>query len=306
MKECGRVLGIRYHTDKLLYVLEASSGLYQVNLTTNHKKQLLKRQDKQVVIYNDLVFDPDRPDLVYITVSSNKWFLEQIAYSILEHENSGYILAYNIRTGQSVQLLSGLSLVNGIDITRDGKYLLFSETNNFNIKKVSLTSVRKAVDANGAVQVDQVTVFGDLLPGEPDNIRVDPITGDVLVGMFTSRPEGKVVRDYINNWPFVRKAVARTAYTLHIALKYVQVHVFTNPTIDQLSFDLYSGHFVYKALPNHGGSVLKLDGTTGKLKQVLGSNEFNSVSEALTDSEGNLYYGSFRNTFLGVLPKGSH
>ncbi len=70
-----------------------------------------------------------------------------------------------------------------------------------------------------------------------------------------------------------------------------------------MAFDLYSGHLLYKFMPKNG-AVLKLDAKTGQIKQLLGSNQFNGVSEAFVDSEGDLYFGSFRNQFLGRIKEG--
>lgn len=126
---CGRVLGMRLHSDGFLYVLESSSGLYRVNITANTKEQLpLKTSDP--VIYNDLVFDPKQDGLLYIGVSSAKWYLDQIAWSIVEHDTSGYILAYDLKSGKSSKITEGHALLNGVEITADKTSLLFAGTDN--------------------------------------------------------------------------------------------------------------------------------------------------------------------------------
>ena len=135
---------------------------------------------------------------------------------------------------------------------------------------------------------------------------MDENTGDILVGMFTSRPDSKLFRDYLSNWPFVRKALARTAYSLSVVLDYINTNLYPNHAIEQLSWDLYSGHIVYKLLPKRDGAVIKLDGQSGEMKRIYGSTQFNSISEAIVDQNGDLYYGSFRNTFVGRIPKGLH
>lgn len=124
--------------------------------------------------------------------------------------------------------------------------------------------------------------------------------------MFTTRPDSKLFRDYLSNWPFTRKALARTAYSLSVVLQYVNANLYPNHALETLSWDLYSGHIIYKLLPKKDGAVLKLNGLTGQVKSILGSTAFNSVSEAIVDAKGDLYYGSFRNTFLGRIKKGDH
>lgn len=306
MKECGRPLGLRYHADKALYVLDATHGLYRVNLTTKEATHLMKNVAGTPVIYNDLVFDPKQPELAYISVSSDKWFLDRIAYSIVDHEYSGQILAMNIKTGRTSRVASNLTMPNGVEVTLAGDDLLVSETTNYSIKKVPLKALREAFKTGKEVKPELFELFGEELPGEPDNIRLDPATGDILVGMFTSRPYGKLFRDYLGNWAFVRKGLTRLAYSLHLVLDYVDKNLYSSPEIKQLSFDCYSGHIVYKLIPKRDGAVIKLDGKTGAIKAIHGSDEFNSVSEAIVDSEGNLWFGTFRNNFIGLIPKGSH
>lgn len=306
MKECGRPLGLRYHVDKALYALDSTHGLYRVNLTTKESTNLMKNVAGTPVIYNDIVFDPQQIDLAYISVSSSKWYLDRIAYSIVDREYTGHILAMNVKTGRTVVVVSNLTMPNGIEVTQAGDHLLVSETTSYSIKKIPLQKIREAFKTGKEVNPKLIKLFGELLPGEPDNIRLDPKTGDILVGMFTSRPYGKLFRDYLGNWPFVRKGLTRLSYSLHLALNYIDQNFYSSPEIQQLSFDCYSGHIIYKLMPNKEGAVLKLDGETGKIKAIYGSNEFNSVSEAIIDNEGNLWFGSFRNDFIGVIPKGLH
>lgn len=91
-----------------------------------------------------------------------------------------------------------------------------------------------------------------------------------------------------------------------MTLEYVHTNLYSSAALKQLSWDLYSGHIVYKLLPKRDGAVIKLDGKSGEIKSILGSSQFNSISEAIVDESGDLYYGSFRNAFIGRIPKGSH
>ena len=125
--QCGRVLGLRYHSDGYLYVVESTNGLYRVNITSNTKEHLsLGTKSDQPVIYNDLVFDPVQDNLLYVSVSSSRWYLDQIAWSIVEHDASGYILAVDLKNEKSIKITEGHSMLNGIEITTDKKNLLFA------------------------------------------------------------------------------------------------------------------------------------------------------------------------------------
>lgn len=307
INKCGRYLGLR-ENGTFLYALEAGTGLYRISLPDHKKEHLSKKlAPSDPLIYNDLVFDPKQENLVYITISTNRWYLDRIAYSILEHDKSGFVIAFDIKTGKWTKISEGHGLANGIEVTADNKYLLVSETNTYSIKKIELEQAREIFKGSQpAANASELELFGLELPGEPDNIRRDPVTGDILVGMFTVRPDTKLFRDFLCHWPFMRKAIGRLAYTVSVGLDYFSTNLYSNHAIEELSRDLYMGHFIYKTIPQRDGSVLKLDGQTGKLKQALGSSTFNSVSEAIIDRNGDLYFGSFRNPFLGRVKKDSH
>ncbi|KAH7640277.1 hypothetical protein DERF_004790 [Dermatophagoides farinae] len=305
---CGRFLGLREQGDNL-YVLEASTGIYRVDLRKGELIHLSKHliPENESAIINDLVFDPKHSEIVYITVSSSKWSLDRIAWSIVDHDKSGYVLALNLSTGQSHRIADGFALANGIEITADQKYLLICQTTDFSILKVDLDNVRKIfLSKQSALKADQLEIFGQRLPGEVDNIRLDKSTGDLLIGMFTVRPYSKVLRDYLAQWPFIRKSFARTAYALYLLLDYIDAKVISNAAIEQLRDDLYTGHIVYKALPQRDGAVIRLDSKTGHIKQIFGSSKFFGISEAIIDTQGDLYYGSFRNSFIGRISKNDH
>ena len=303
LTECGRPLGLRFHRDGLLYVLDGFGGLFGVNATTGHK-EWIDFNNKQIQgLYNDLVFDPEL-NVVYISVSSTKWLLDRVIYSAMDYEDTGYIFAYNFDTKRSHLLKTGFRFTNGIEITLDKKHLLVAETFTFAIHKISLNAVREAVKSDKQLADSDLSVFAKDLPGEPDNIRIDS-KGDVWFGVFLVRTEGKTLRDYLANWPLIRKLVARLMYLSSLIIDFVNTNISSNHALETLAFDLYAGHLVYKIMPKRG-AVIKLDGTTGKIKQILGSNEFNGVSEAIVDSEGDLYYGSFRNMFIGKIEKGDY
>lgn len=292
--------------ENYLYAIEADTGLYRIDLKTNKLVHLSKNLiTNQPAIYNDLVFDPKYPELVYISVSSGKWNLDRIPWVIVEHENTGYVLAYNITNGDYFKLSTGHYLTNGIEITSDGNYLLIAETSSFSIKKINLAQAQKVLKTKQTFNAKDLDLFGNLLPGEVDNIRLDPTNGDLLLGIFTIRKYTKENRDYMAYWPFIRKSLARICYILHLACNYIDDYYSSNYII-QLRDDFFTGHIVYKMIPERDGAVIRLDSKTGQIKQVLGSSKFFGISEAIIDKKGDLYYGSFKNAFIGHISKDLH
>lgn len=309
INKCGRPLGLREHPDGSLFIIEANTGLYRVNITTKQVKHipLVKNADNKPtqIVYNDLVFDPENSDIVFVTISTTRWGLDRLPYSLFEFDDSGKIIVADLSgTGYST-IVDGLHSVNSVEVSPDGKYLLYSLTTEHAIMKIALEDARAALKSGKVVPPAGISMFGEKLLGEPDNIRVDKQTGDILVGMFSTRTSGKAIRDYLGNWPKVRKSIGRVLYVLSQGFNLLNQY-FPNHMIEQLKFDFYSGHIMYKSMPSRDGAVFKLCSKTGALKKVLGSAEFNSISEAIVDDAGDLYYGSFRNRFIGRVRKGSH
>lgn len=56
---------------------------------------------------------------------------------------------------------------------------------------------------------------------------------------------------------------------------------------------------MYEATPK-AAAIVVLDGKTGAYKGIIGSEAFAFISEAIIDdSTGDIFFGSFRNRFLG-------
>ena len=292
-------MGIRYH-DNNLYVLEAYQGLFVVNPKTGQKQLInFNFPPDTKVFFNDFVFDPTL-NVVYISVSSMKWQIDRVPWSVLENENSGMVLAGDLTTKKISKIATGFHFTNGIDIVNDN--LLISETMNFRILKIPLTKVHRAIKAEEKVLLSNVEIFAEL-PGEPDNIRVHG--NDVWVAIFSPRIEGKQLRDYLGGWPVVRKSLARLLYGASTILNFINTNLWQCDSIESLANKLYTGHIVYDFVPK-SGAVLRLNGQTGAMKQLLGATTFGSISEAYVDSDGDLYLGSFRNRFLVRVKKGKY
>jgi len=163
-----------------------------------------------------------------------------------------------------------------------------------------LTEVRKAVKAGKDVSLPK-GVFIDQLPGEPDNIRLH--NGKIFVGFAITRVKGPVATDLLSSLPFVRKVVGRLAYLTYQSLNFVRTSIWEHHLMEEIAFNLYSGHLFYHSMPL-SSAIGVLDGKTGAIQTILGSDKFNAISEAVVDEKtGDLFFGSFRNRFIGRISK---
>ncbi|XP_015789505.1 adipocyte plasma membrane-associated protein [Tetranychus urticae] len=290
---CGRVLGLRFGDDSKLYFVDGAKGLYSYDLEINKLSHIaLGSSTPWKGIYNSLVFDPKDNDLVYISVSSNRWTLDGILWSYLEMRPDGFVLAVNIKTGSVHKILEGHIFYNGLDISPDKSSLLVSVTGEYKILKVDLDIIKESIQTDKPVTSVQVLVDG--LPGAPDNIHV--FANELYIAMPALRLNSTLL-DNLSSLPNVRKAVGRLANLLSRLLILISEKVYSHPKLQYLSVELLSGHVLTYAMPKASG-VLIVDANTGKLKRILGS-VYPLIADATLDTNsGDLYLGSFKNDYL--------
>lgn len=304
--KCGRPLGLRFDSRGYLNVIDAYFGLFRVNATTGHKKPLgLGPDDKNLKnsyrgLFNDFVLDPKDENIAYVTVSSTKWGLDRVPWSLNEHENSGLLLALELKTGKVTKVADGLFFANGVEVSADGLHLLVTECTNYRILKFDITEARKVVKSGKDGSILK-KVFIDNLPGEPDNLRLHD--GNIYVGFAITRVNGPVATDLLASVPIVRKVAGRVAYLTSVVLNFVRTSLWDHHLLEEVAFKLYSGHIFYHSMPS-ASAIGVFDGKSGVVKAILGSNQFNAISEAIVDEKtGDIFFGSFRNTFVGRVSK---
>lgn len=295
--ECGRFLQLRFQNDTL-FAIEAGHGLYKIDIDRGTKMLLTPRHLNKVNFYNSFAFDPQDPNLVYITISSTKWGLQRIIWSILELENSGQIIAMDIKTGKQVIVLDKLMMANGIDTDAKRDQLIFAETTASRISSVPLSEIREAFklakDGDKLAAINKKTLIS-IVPGNPDNIIVDSDT--LYIGLPFVKLNGKDIADQLANKPSIKKVFGRLIYGVGQLLEFVNEKLYPHPLLEHSYRELKSGHILYKVVQNDKSGIIKYNIATGAQK-FLGSNHFSYLSEATPDGLGNLYLGSFESPFL--------
>lgn len=296
--ECGRFLQMRFVNDTL-YAVEANTGLYKINTKAGTKTFIGPNPSlNKINMFNSFAFDPKEPNLVYLTVSSTRWSLLSIIWSLFEMDASGQIVALDVNTGKRAIVVDKLFLTNGIDVDDSRDRLLFAETASSRIRSVPLQDVRasfvKAKDGDKLSGIVINTVI-PLLPGNPDNIIVE---GDLAyIALPFVKLNGKELIDHLSTMPNVRKALGRFQFAVGKALEYVCVNFYHHPSLEHVYKELKCGHFNYHFMPKDRSAIVEYNLARGS-SRLLGSETFGCVSEAVPDNNGNLYLGSFRSPFL--------
>jgi sugar lactone lactonase YvrE len=111
---------------------------------------------------------------------------------LLEGEGTGRLLRYDPETSAAQVVLNGLVFPNGVQISEDQQFLLFSETTNCRIMRYWLDGPRTG----------ELEVFANL-PGFPDNVRSNG-RGQFWVAIDCCRTPAQEV--------FAKRPWLRTAY----------------------------------------------------------------------------------------------
>jgi len=293
--DCGRFLQVRF-VNGTLYAIEAGTGLYMIDIKTGSRVLLGPKSSSKVNIYNSFAFDPKEPNLVYVSVSSTKWSLLNIMWSILDMDGSGKMIVFDVKSGKQAILADNLFMPNGVDVDAKRDQLLISETMKGRILSVRLSDVRNSFKTRTDEKLSlDVKPLIPLLPGNPDNVIVE---GDIAyIALPFVRLSGREFIDHLSNMPNVRKALGRFMFGLGKILEYISVNFYPHPLLESVYRELKCGHFNYRATRSDRSAVISYNLATGATV-FMGSDAFGFVSEAVPDNKGNLYIGSFRSPFI--------
>lgn len=304
---CGRILGLKFAQDGNLYFVEATKGLHVVTFEPSVKVKHValgpdgKGPNKITGVFNDVAIDPNNPDLVYVSVSTTKWHMDRIVWSLVDMNKDGLVLAVNVKTGKHHIIMDDLVFTNGMEISPNKRSLLVAEWGGRKIYKIDLADIDVAIKSGKPIK-NRPTLI-DNLPGGPDNIRV--FGNDLYIGMPLVSPSS-TIHDRLSSMSAIRKSLGRLANLASRGL--VQLDRLMKMAgydkcgcmLDMARY-LDTGAILHKIMPADAG-VLIIDGNTGKIRRILGSSGYPSISEALLDvSNGDLYLGSYRNAYIGKI-----
>ncbi|GER32735.1 calcium-dependent phosphotriesterase superfamily protein [Striga asiatica] len=200
--KCGRPLGLRF--DKRsgeLYIADAYYGLLVVGPDGGLATQVATQAGGEPILFaNDL--DIHDNGSIFFTDTSNRYNRVDHFFILLEGEATGRLLRYDPQTRTTHVILKGLAFPNGVQLSQDQSYLLYTETTNCRIMKHMLMGPKA-----GSTEVVAN------LPGFPDNIRITE-TGDFWVAIDCCRTAVQEV--------FVRNPWLRSLYfRVPLPMKYL-------------------------------------------------------------------------------------
>ncbi|KAK8940570.1 Strictosidine synthase 3 [Platanthera zijinensis] len=157
---CGRPLGLRFDMKSGdLYIADAYFGLLKVGSEGGLATPLATEAEGIPFKFtND--FDIDEDGSVYFTDSSSNFQRRNFMQLMFSAEPSGRLLKYNPITKQTSVLLRNLQFPNGVSLSKDRSFLVFSESSRARLSRYWLKGEKAGTS--------ETFTF---LPGAPDNVR---------------------------------------------------------------------------------------------------------------------------------------
>ncbi|GFT39149.1 adipocyte plasma membrane-associated protein [Trichonephila clavipes] len=289
---CGRPLGLVFNKAGHLYAVDGYLGLFKIDISSGKKVNILPSktivEDLPLTFLNSLTFD-EKEENLYITQSSTRWNISSVIVSIIEHDTSGRLLKYNLKTKKVTVILKDLAFANGVVLTHDGTALLIAEGSNNKVFKYHIAGPKEGLNEELLMK----------LPGEPDNIKRSK-NGNYWVTVATARTvDNPTILDRISKKPLIRSIFLHvhrlSTAPISAVLQYVPYK-----KVKEIGYELQNGRILADVFVNYGMIIEFND--KGQIIRSLHSpsGKVSHLSEVF-EHNGYLYLGSWRNHYIGRL-----
>ncbi|KAI0499579.1 hypothetical protein KFK09_017785 [Dendrobium nobile] len=245
-EQCGRPLGLRFNKKTGdLYIADAYYGLMAVGPEGGLAVSLANTvEGKPILFANDL--DIHKNGSLFFTDTSMRYTRRNHFLILLEGEKTGRLLRYDPLNMTTHVVLNGLAFPNGVQLSADQMFLLFTETTNCRVMRFWLEGPKSG----------QLEVFANL-PGFPDNVRMND-KGQFWVAIDCCRTRSQ---EFLSWNPWLRSIYFKLPLNLHFLARRLGMKMYTVIAL----FDENSQ--VIEVLEDKEGQVMKL---VSEVKEVEG------------------------------------
>lgn len=212
-KKCGRPLGMVHDAARnTLIVMDAYYGIWEVNLKSGEKKQLVSpdiviqgENPRKAGLFNSVALHSNGD--LYFTDSSSEFGLEDGMYTVMANP-SGRLVHWDRKKNVATALVDEIAFANGLLLSPDEDFIVVSETQRARVMKYFLRGAKKG----------SWEPFISGLPGHPDNLM--PSANGFWVPLVIARDsKNPSLMASLTQVPLVRKFLIRLMYLVHFPLK---------------------------------------------------------------------------------------
>lgn len=194
---CGRVLGMTWDNNyENIYIANAYLGIFRYNMESETLTPLHTGRK----FYNDVAINPAGTKL-YFTDSSTEFDRLSFLDLVIKNGKTGTLNEMDLTTFGVTELVNGIGFMNGIDVTADGNFLYFAETNSL---KIWIYDINEKT----------YEVFLENIPVFPDNIEIDQ--GNNL--LYIAGVERTKTMDWMISTTFVSQNLVKAPITVYAPL----------------------------------------------------------------------------------------
>ncbi|GMY32565.1 protein STRICTOSIDINE SYNTHASE-LIKE 13-like [Fagus crenata] len=261
-KKCGRPLGLRFDKESGdLYIADSYYGLLVVGPEGGLARPLATHvEGKPILFANDL--DIHKNGSIFFTDTSKRYNRVNHFFILLEGEATGRLLRYDPPTKTTHVVLEGLAFPNGVQLSRDQTFLLFTETTNCRLMKYWLEGPKSGT----------TELVADL-PGFPDNVRINE-KGQFWVAIDCCRT---AAQELLTHNPWIRGVYFRLPIRMSLLARLMGMKMYT-----VISLFNEKGE-ILEVLEDRKGVVMKL------------------VSE-VKEADGKLWIGTVAHNHIATIP----
>lgn len=290
-RECGRPLGIAFDTQgNNLIVAEAYSGLWQVQIKTGERKQLVSLDEvldgvvpRKARMPNSLTVARNG-DIYWSDTASDANF--ENAMQAMLMNPSGRLMHYSRATGKNRMLIDQVFGANGVALNKDESSVLVAELGGNLIRRYYLKGPKAGSD----------DIFVDGLPGSVDNLVADEhgLWAAIVIGADLDHPSPLAM---LAPFPIVRKLAVRLLTMLDLPFEFIYQK--TGNTI-ALRVANFIGNLASAApLFPKRGTVLRLDWNGNILAALHGDDGTANMIAHAVRSGDHLLLGSPVHPYIG-------
>ncbi|XP_050226465.1 protein STRICTOSIDINE SYNTHASE-LIKE 2-like [Mercurialis annua] len=207
---CGRPLGMCFsETNGDLYIADAYMGLLKVGPDGGLTSTIATHADGIPFRFiNSLDIDPTT-SAVYFTDSSSTYQRRKYVYAILSGDKTGRLMRYDPSDRKVKVLLNNLSFPNGVELSKNGNFILLAETGTCKILKYWIKT-SKAGTLEDFAQ----------LPGFPDNIKRSP-RGGYWVAINSKKER---LLQWVLAYPWIGNFLTKLPFDLNKVYKFLTTY----------------------------------------------------------------------------------